>query len=191
MNVNHVQFLSGIAANFLRQVVIGREHVQKVPQWYGETVGFWDGTTLITWTANVQGWTISHSMFEYSDRLETIETYAPVYNNGVFVGLEHEAIFYDSEAFVAPLHLTMRFNRATTLDNPDRRYTYIECLSNIRNVNGKPQQTTNADPRFVDYYGRPWAQNWEEYFEVGWEKPDDDLPANVLDILNQLEGKKP
>jgi hypothetical protein len=107
------------------------------------------------------------------------------------VGLEHEAIFYDSEAFVAPLHLTMRFNRATTLDNPDRRYTYIECLSNIRNVNGKPQQTTNADPRFVDYYGRPWAQNWEEYFEVGWEKPDDDLPANVLDILNQLEGKKP
>src|SRR5580704_2362053 len=35
-----VQFLSGIAANFLRQVLIGKEHVQKVPQWYGETVGF-------------------------------------------------------------------------------------------------------------------------------------------------------
>ena len=50
-----VQFLSGIAANFLRQVLIGKEHVQKVPQWYGETVGFWDGTTLVTWTANVQG----------------------------------------------------------------------------------------------------------------------------------------
>ena len=63
---------------FLAPGLIGREHVQKVPQWYGETVGFWNGTTLVTWTANVQAWTISHSMFEYSDKLETIETYAPV-----------------------------------------------------------------------------------------------------------------
>ena len=73
-----VQFLSGIAANFLRQVLIGKEHVQKVPQWYGETVGFWDGTTLITWTANVQAWTLSHSMFEFSDKMETVETFKPV-----------------------------------------------------------------------------------------------------------------
>ena len=47
-----------------------------------------------------------------------------------------------------------------------------------------------SDPRFIDYYGRPWAQNWEQYFEVGWDKPDDDLPANVLEILDRLEGKK-
>src|SRR5437762_5928935 len=187
---HQVQLLSGVADNFLRKVLIGRRHVQKVPQWYGETVGFWDGNTLVAWTANVQGWTISHSMFEYSDKLETIETYAPVFNNGAFVGLDHEAIFYDPEAFAAPLHLTMRFNRAAGLDNPTRRHTYIECLSNIRNVNGKPQQTTEADPRFIDYYGRPWAKNWEKYFEVGWDKPDDDLPANVLDILDRLDGKK-
>jgi hypothetical protein len=182
-NVNQVQFLSGIAANFLRQVLIGKEHVQKVPQWYGETIGFWDGTTLVTWTAHVQGWTLSHSMFEFSDKLETIETYAPVYNNGVFVGLEHEAVFYDPDAFVAPLHLTMRFNRQSTLENPARRYTYIECLSNLRNVDGRPQQLTAADPRFIDYYGRPWAQNWEKNFEVGWDKPQDDLPKEILDIF--------
>jgi hypothetical protein len=183
MNANQVQFLSGIAANFLRQVLIGREHVQKVPQWYGETVGFWDGTTLITWTNNIQPWTISHSMFENSDKLETIETYAPVFNNGTFVGLQHEAIFYDSDAFVAPLHVNMRFNRTMTLDNPTRRYTYIECLSNIRNTNGRPQQLTNADPRFIDYYGRPWAQNWERNFEKDWDKPAADLPKEILDIF--------
>ena len=190
MNQNQVQFMSGIAANFFRQALIGREHVQKVPQWYGEMIGFWDGTTLVTWTANVQGWTLSHSMFEYSDKLETIETYAPVMNNGTFAGLQHEAYFYDPEAFVAPLHLSMRFNRTASLNDPNRRHTYIECLSNIRNVNGKPQQTTDADPRFIDYYGRPWAKNWEKYFEAGWDKPDDDLPANVLDILDLLDGKK-
>ena len=83
-----VQFLSGIAANFLRQVLIGKEqHVQKVPQWYGETIGFWDGTTLVTWTANVQGWTLSHSMFEFSDKMETVETFKPAYDaSGKFVG---------------------------------------------------------------------------------------------------------
>jgi hypothetical protein len=183
MNVNQVQFMSGLAANFFRQVLLGRQHVQQVPQWYGETVGFWDGTTLVTWTANVQAWTISHSMFEFSGRLEAIETFKPAYNNGVFVGLDHEAVFYDPEAFVAPVHLNMRFLRQATLDNATRRYTYIECLSNLQNVNGRPTQLTAASDRYIDYYGRPWAQNWEKHFEVGWDKPQDELPAEILDIF--------
>jgi hypothetical protein len=179
-----VQFLSGIAANFLRQVLIGKEHVQKVPQWYGETVGFWDGTTLVSWTANVQGWTLSHSMFEYSDKMETVETYKPVFDaSGKFVGLDHEAVFYDPDAFVQPLHATYRFARQATPEDPERRYTYIECLSNLRNTNGRPTQLTGADPRYIDYYGRPWAQNWEKYFEAGWDKPQDALPQEILDIF--------
>ena len=72
-----MQFLSGIADNFLRKVLIGRKHVQQVPQWFGETVGFWNGDTLVTWTANVQGWTVSHSMFEFSSALEIIEVFRP------------------------------------------------------------------------------------------------------------------
>ncbi len=179
-----VQFLSGIAANFLRQVLIGKEPVQKVPQWYGETVGFWDGTTLVSWTTRVQGWTLSHSMFEYSYKLETVETYKPAYDaSGKFIGLDHEAVFYDPEAFVQPLHATYRFVRQATPGDPNRRYTYIECLSNLRNTNGRPTQLTGADPRYIDYYGRPWAQNWEKYFEAGWDKPQDTLPQEILDIL--------
>jgi hypothetical protein len=184
MNPYQIQFLSGIAANFLRQVLIGKQHVQTVPQWYGEMIGFWNGTTLVTWTAHVQGWTLSHSMNEFSDKIETVETYAPIIENGAFVGLAHEAVFYDPEAFVQPLHTTMRFNRVAGLDNPARRYTYIECLSNLRNVNGRPTQLTAADERYVDYYGRPWAQNWEKYFEKGWEKPEENLvPADILDLF--------
>jgi hypothetical protein len=185
MTTWQVQFLSGIADNFLRQVMLGnKEHVQKVPQWYGETVGFWDGTTLVTWTANIQGWTLTHSMFESSDKMETVETFKPAYDaNGAFVGLDHEAIFYDPDAFVAPVRATYRFARQATPDDPARRYTFIECLSNIQNNNGRPAQLTNADPRFVDYYGRPWAKNWEKYFEAGWDKPQDELPAAILDIF--------
>ena len=77
MNPNQVQFLSGIADNFLFRVLIGRKHVQQTPQWYGETIGFWDGDKLISWTANVQGWTITHGLFEYSSKMETVEIISP------------------------------------------------------------------------------------------------------------------
>lgn len=185
MTTWNIQFLSGIADNFLRQVLVGKtQHVQKVPQWYGETIGFWDGTTLVTWTANIQPWQLSHVMFENSDKLETIETFKPVLDaNGNFYGLDHEAIFYDPEAFVTPVRASFRFQRMATGDDPDRRYTFIECLSNIYNTDGRPKQVTAADPRFVDYYGRPWAKNWEQHFEAGWEKPEEDLPAAVTDIF--------
>ena len=180
----NVQFLSGIAANFLRQVLIGKQHVQKVPQWYGETVGFWDGTSLITWTANVQAWTLSHSMFEFSDKMETVEIFKPALDaSGKFIGLDHETVFYDPVAFVAPLRATYRYVRVAGPDDPTHRYTYIECLSNLRNTNGRPTQLTKADPRYIDYYGRPWAQNWEKFFEVGWDRPQDTLPQDILDIF--------
>ena len=183
MNKDTIQLISGIADNFLRQIQVGRQHVQQVPQWFGETVGFWDGTSLVTWTANVQGWNLTHGMFEFSNSLETVEIWSPVLNNGTFAGLRQDAYFYDPEAFVAPLYQVSQYNRAARLDDPNRRRTYVQCLSNIKNVNGFPVQTTETDPRFVDFYGRPWAQNWEKYFEVGWDKPDDDLPAAIFDIF--------
>jgi hypothetical protein len=179
-----VQFLSGIADNFLRQVLIGKEHVQKVPQWYGETVGFWDGTTLVAWTANIQAWS-QHTMFENSGKLEAVETFKPVYDaTGKFVGLDEEAIFYDPEALLQPVQVRDRFLRRATADDPKARYTFIECLSNIQNVDGRPKQLGKTDPGFVDFYGRPWAQVWEQYFEKGWDKPQDNgIPDDVLKSL--------
>ena len=69
------------------------------------------------------------------------------------------------------------------LDDPKARFTFIECLSNIRNVNGRPKQLTKGDPDYIDYYGRPWAKNWEKYLEAGWDKPQDDIPAAITDIF--------
>jgi hypothetical protein len=185
MSTWNVQFLSGIADNFLRQVMVGKTtHVHKSPQWYGETIGFWDGTTLVTWTANIQAWQLSHAMFENSNSMETVETFKPALDaNGKFIGLDHETIFYDPEAFVTPVRASFRYLRAATQDDPDRRYTFIECLSNIYNTDGRPKQVTASDPRFVDYYGRPWAKNWEKYFEADWDKPQEEVPAEVLDIF--------
>lgn len=181
----NIQFLSGIADNFLRQVMVGKTaHVQKVPQWYGEMLGFWDGTTLVTWTANIQPWQLSHVMFENSDKLETIETWKPALDaNGAFVGIDHETIFYDPEAFTTPVRASFRFVRTAGPEDPNRRHTFIQCLSNIYNTDGRPKQVTAADPRFVDYYGRPWAKNWEQYLEKDWDKPAEELPTAITDIF--------
>jgi hypothetical protein len=167
-----VQFLTGIADNLLRRVLIGRAHVQKVPQWYGETVGFWNGTTLAAWTANVQGWTLSHSMFEFSNRMETIEVFRP---SGDGKTLTVETTFYDPEAFTRPLHLVTPWERVRGLDDPETRFTYVECRVQSTIINGpdgRPTQMTPVDEGYIDYFGRPWAENWERHFEQGWKRPE-------------------
>ena len=184
VTTNQVQFISGIADNFLRQVMIGKQHVQKVQQWYGETVGFWDGDTLVAWTANVQAWT-QHTGFEFSNQLQAVETFKPVYDKAhKLIALENEATFYDPEAFLQPITIKDRFLRRATMDDPNARFTFIECLSNVRNVKGHPIQLKKGDPDYIDYYGRPWAQVWEEWLEKGWDKPSSEsAPGDVLDLF--------
>src|SRR5258706_13039044 len=171
MNPAQVQFLSGIADNFLRRVLVGRTHVQKVPQWYGETIGFWNGNTLVAWTANVQGWTLTHSMFEYSSQLETIEVFRPSADGRT---ITVDTTFYDPEAFIRPLHTVTPWQLQSRLDDPAARFTYVECRGQSTIVNGpdgKPTQLSPGESGFIDYFGRPWAQNWEEHFEKDWIKP--------------------
>jgi hypothetical protein len=166
-----VQFLAGVADNFIRKVLIGQEHSQLLPQWYGETVGFWDGDTLVAWTANVQGWTMSHSMMEFSNELEVIEVIKPAEDG---TGLVVEALFYDPEAFTQPLRTVTPWTRTTGIDDPQQRYNFIECrVENgiVLGPDGRPSQLTPIDEGYVDYLGRPWAQNWEKFFEQGWERP--------------------
>ena len=170
MNPSQVQFLTGIADNMLRRVLIGRQHVQKVPQWYGETVGFWNGTTLVAWTKNVQGWTLTHSMFEFSNQMQTVEVFTPSADGKT---ITVEATFYDPEAFVRPLRAVTPWEKTQPLNHPQQRFTFVECRVQSTIVNGadgRPTQLTFIDPGYIDYFGRPWAQNWEAYFEKGWEQ---------------------
>ena len=166
-----VQFLAGVADNFVRKVLIDQEHSTLIPQWYGETVGFWDEDTLIAWTANVQGWTTSHSMFEFSNELEVIEIIRQVEGSDDLVV---EAIFYDPEAFVRPLRIVTPWNRTAGIDDPEQRYLFVECRVEsgiVLGPDGRPSQLTPFDEAYIDFYGRPWAQNWEKFFEQGWERP--------------------
>lgn len=173
MTPHQIQFLSGTADNFLRKILIGRAHVQDgIPQWWGETIGFWNGDTLTAWTANVQGWKLSHSMPEWSNEFEVVEVFRP---NSDGSGLIVEATFYDSLAFAQPLHTATPWNKRFGLDDPDNRYTFKQCRTQSTIINGpdgRPTQLLPIDEGWIDYFGRPWAQNWEEHFEQDWERPN-------------------
>ena len=186
-----VQISTGVARNFITNIHVGRqfnmEDVPKggvprlgeaVPRWYGETIGFWDGDVLITWTSNVQAWK-SHSMFEHSYKLQSIEIYTPIRDdNGKFVGLNHEAIIYDEEALVEPIRIVRNLHKVADFKAPEETpYTFIECVQTIYSVNGiNTPLSPGAKIEFEvpDMYDRPWAKIWREYFEQGMSGPEEE-----------------
>jgi hypothetical protein len=145
-----------------------------VPQWAGETVGFWDGDALITWTSNVQAW-INHGGAEYSSKLQTVEIYTPVHDAaGKLTGLDHEAVIYDEDSLVDPVRTVQTWKRLGTLvDNAP--FQVIECVPHIFPVKAIATPVnpgTTFSYEVPDIYGRPWAQAWEKYREPGMQRPE-------------------
>ncbi len=180
-----VQIMAGVARNFITNIHIGREFNMEgavprlgadVPRWYGETIGFWDGDALITWTSNIQGW-FAHGAFEHSNQMQTIEIYTPNRDaDGTFLGLNHEAIFYDAEALVEPIRIVRRFDKVSGYAEA-QPYVFIECVQTIFPVDGVATPVSPGDVieyKVPDMYGRPWADIWERYHEQDMEKPEEE-----------------
>jgi hypothetical protein len=144
-----------------------------VPQWLGETIGFWDGDALITWTSNIQGW-ISHGGFEFSNKLQSIEIYTPRTDAaGTLIGITQEVVLYDPEAFVQPLRIVQHLDRLGGHRDIEP-FPMMECIPQSYPVKGhatpmSPGQTFEYTP--PDVFGRPWAQIWERYHEEGMARP--------------------
>jgi hypothetical protein len=177
-----VQILNYSSQNFITHIYMDREFVEDgtvprlgdaVPQWLGETIGFWDVDTLITWTSNIRGW-ISHGAAEFSNRLQTIEIYTPRKDDsGHVVGIEHEAVLYDPEAFVEPVRIVQYWQRGGKL-NEGGPYPFLDCIQQNYPVDGfttpLPPGTT-FEYTIPDVYARPWAEIWEKHFENGMQRP--------------------
>ena len=166
-------------SNVWRTVHIGREFPlgQAVPQWYGDTIGFWDGDALITWTANMQAWT-QHTSWEFSYELETIEIFIPVHgDDGSLLGLDWEAVIYDPEALVEPVRILWYRIYVEGWDTAGR-LGFRECTRRLYPIDGFATQLAPGEIieyRVPDMFDRPWAQIWEEYFEQNMSRPDDSL----------------
>jgi hypothetical protein len=181
-----VLFLGSSSDNVITQIQMNRDFdlSGEVPRlgpdvrrWYGETIGFWDEDALITWTSNIQGWT-THAGFEHSSRMQTIEIYTPLRDDGGRqIGLLHETVFYDPEALVEPVRQYRRMQRVLDVNEGDPR-VYVECLQTIYPIDGHMSPVTPGREITItapDWYGRPWAQIWERYFEQGMNRPRPDI----------------
>jgi hypothetical protein len=146
-----------------------------VPQWFGDTIGFWDRDALITWTSNIQGW-VSHGAHEFSSRLQSIEIYTPMADSqDAFTGFRHEVILYDDEVFIDPVRVVQHYTRVHALNEGDP-FAYMECIPQTYPVEGQatpmvPGQT--FEYTVPDIFGRPWALIWEQNHEDGMERPDE------------------
>ncbi|HEX5047566.1 MAG TPA: hypothetical protein VFX89_10625 [Gammaproteobacteria bacterium] len=176
------------AKTTMTQIQIGREFVEDpgavprlgpaVPQWFGETIGFWDGEALITWTSNVQGW-INHGGMEFSNKFQSVEIYTPRKDaSGKLVGIKHELVLYDEDALVEPVRVVETWDKRGNLNDNDP-FVYMECIPHIYPIDGIATPVTpdtTFEYTYPDMYGRPWAQIWEKYHEQGMERPAaDDL----------------
>jgi hypothetical protein len=177
-----VQDLRETTYNYLTQIHIGRSFDESgpiprlgvdVPRWYGETIGFWDGEALITWTSNIQGW-VSHASFEYSNKMQSIEIYTPLKNDkGELIGFRKETVLYDQDALVQPVRIVHYWDKIAELGaGPPMQY--VHCFETIYPVNGTATQVLpgqSFDYTVPDIYGRPWAEIWEKFHEKGMERP--------------------
>jgi hypothetical protein len=148
-----------------------------VPRWNGESIGFWDGNALITWTSNIRGW-MSHGSMEYSNKLQTLEIWTEEYDDdGNFTSLRQEVIFYDEDALVDPVRFVHYLDKNRNLNEGDP-YEHGECLRRIFPIDGRAVQLNPGQTiefTLLDVYDRPWAQIWEQYFEQGMARPEEEI----------------
>ena len=141
----------------------GTEHSPdelQYPKWQGESIAFWNGDALIVHTNQIRGWTASHSLFEWSDELTTVERYERAGDR--IVG---EITFYDPIAFINPLHVKLEYRLA---DDTGFRLGYDTCTD----TNGPSSNVFVNDDGFLDERGpgdpgywdpndpRPWANHY-------------------------------
>jgi hypothetical protein len=118
----------------------------------------------------VQGWSMSHSLPEFSSDLEAIE----VYTRDAQRNLHLDVTLYDPTAFVAPLHLEVIY-RYLAGPASEQRYQWKECQQSLWNVGGRLEPIAPGkviEYRIPDWFDRPWARIWEEYFEQGMQRPE-------------------
>jgi hypothetical protein len=104
----------------------GRGHIpedEAYPLWEGDSIGFWNGDTLVIHTNHVKKGQYQRLQPDYSDKTTTVEQWRKVGPNLI----EDVVDVYDPEGLAEPWHVTQRYERVTT---PDLRIAYWSCEEN-------------------------------------------------------------
>ena len=136
-----------------------------IPQWMGESQGFWDGDELVVWTKNIIQNSGGHGLPEHSDKLQLIERYKRIGNE-----ILTDVTWYDPVAFGYPWHSVGIFQRQP-LDHWKQSPSTINECATTNNVyhdeNGVIQEFAPGDPRFHDLFDEtPWLTTFKRSEEA-------------------------
>jgi hypothetical protein len=109
------------------------------PLWNGDSIGFWDGDTLVIHTTQLMGGQYQRSQPDYSDQVETVEKWHKADANTI----EADVTIYDPPALVKPWHVVQKYVRVTT---PGLRIRSWVCEEN---ANNEVVQTNEGATRHV------------------------------------------
>ena len=173
------------AKTLITQIHVGREFIDDpvagprlgpdVPQWTGETVGFWDGEALISWT-------VEHARLDQPRRLR-VQQQAPV-DRDLHAAQRRERQAHRHQARGGAVRRgrvrRARPHRAQLEQarRPQRERSVHRSWSAFRRSSRSNGVATPVSPgttfeyTFLDILGRPWAQIWERYHENGMERPE-------------------
>jgi hypothetical protein len=143
-------WLIGEMMNEVRRIYTdGREHTPEemaLPLWLGDSIGFWDGDTLVISTVQLRKNILQREMPSHSDKMETVETWRKASPDRI----EIEITMYDTDAFTKPWYTKAAFVKEK---DPDLRSRYWACAENnnvVRNPDGSTQLILPSDEGFKD-----------------------------------------
>ena len=129
INLPHQSYLINDFDSSIRRVYIGQEHknLYGTHSWYGDTVGFWDGDRLVTHTVDLLPADFTRWAPMTSNQFESVEVWElKAYPDGI-ERLEVQVTFYDSHAFLKPVHAVFAYRHATALEEAGHRVQHWEC----------------------------------------------------------------
>jgi hypothetical protein len=157
-------------ANYIRWIYTdGSGHSDEsfaYPKWHGESVGFWDGDTLVVHTNQIRGW--KGGPIEFTDNLETVERY---WRDGET--LRGEIFLYDPEVFLEPYFSTLAFEHSTET-RPELRPLFNSCTD----TNGPSTKVFLDDRGFLNerlpgdplYWDATDPRPWGTFFNLSDER---------------------
>ncbi len=132
------------------------------PQWYGDSIGFWDGDELVVYTKDIKQWVMTHGMPEYSGELKAVERMKRLGDKFLV-----DVTLYDPKAFAFPWHDVAVFDLLKDWTVAPARYSQCVDTNNIYlNARGELGEHVPGDLEYHDPTDhRPWAtafKRWDD-----------------------------
>ena len=144
-------------SEFRRVYTDGRGHIpddEAYPLWEGDSIGFWNGDTLVVHTNNLKSGQYQRQQPDYSDQVTTVEEIRRTGPNSI----EDRTTVYDPVALREPWVTIQKYHRIVAGDN--LRINMWSCNENnnvVKTAAGETQFVLPGEPGYKEpsTFGKP------------------------------------